>query len=108
VLTFLLALGACTEEKAEVPEVVSEPDVLPPPSPEPTPEPEPAEETSAATDTGDSGSTDTAVTDTGAAPLPVFDFQLPDENPHSATFGQTVSPRDHLEQVSGWYFIKAT
>ena len=38
----------------------------------------------------------------------VADFQLVDTNPTSATAGQTVSPRDFLGQVSGWYFGHAT
>lgn len=41
---------------------------------------------------------------TGAAP----DFSLEDENPASLRYGQQVSPRDYLEQVSGWYFTHAT
>jgi hypothetical protein len=45
------------------------------------------------------------------APVPtdVFpDFSLVDQNPNSARFEQEISPRDHLEKVSGWYFIHAT
>ena len=38
----------------------------------------------------------------------VFDFAYPDANVSSSTFGQPVSPRDYMQQVSGWYFIKAT
>jgi hypothetical protein len=42
-------------------------------------------------------------------PTGVFpDFSLVDENPNSASFDQEISPRDHLEKVSGWYFIHAT
>jgi len=41
---------------------------------------------------------------TGVVP----DFQLVDENPNSSTYTQSVSPRDYLQQVSGWYFIHAT
>ena len=36
------------------------------------------------------------------------DFSLLDTNPYSATFGQTISVRDQLQRISGWYFIKAT
>jgi len=36
------------------------------------------------------------------------DFQLIDENVNSDRFDDTVSPRDYLEQVSGWYFIHTT
>jgi hypothetical protein len=32
------------------------------------------------------------------------DFSLEDVNPASSTHQQAVSPRDYLEQVSGWYF----
>ena len=40
------------------------------------------------------------------SPLP--DFQLEDVNPASARFGETVSPRDYLSQVSAWYFGHST
>lgn len=61
-------------------------------------------------DSGDSGdSGDTGDTENiGPGPNAVVDFSLPDTNPQSPTVGQTVSPRDYLQQVSGWYFIKAT
>ena len=36
------------------------------------------------------------------------DFQLEDVNPASARFGETVSPRDYLSQVSAWYFGHST
>jgi hypothetical protein len=36
------------------------------------------------------------------------DFQLVDLNTASPTFGQTVSPRDFLGQVSAWYFTHST
>lgn len=36
------------------------------------------------------------------------DFELADLNPGSARYGERVSPRDYLEQVSGWYFTHAT
>ena len=35
-------------------------------------------------------------------------FSLTDINPASATANQAVSPRDYLEQVSGWYFTHST
>lgn len=38
----------------------------------------------------------------------VPDFSLMDVNPTSATFDKAVSPRDHLEMVSAWYFGHAT
>lgn len=53
-------------------------------------------------DTGDTGTT------TGPGPNAVADFVLPDINPASPTLGQNISPRDYLQQISGWYFIKAT
>jgi hypothetical protein len=36
------------------------------------------------------------------------EFSLPDVNEASATAGEDVSPRDHLDQVSAWYFGHAT
>jgi hypothetical protein len=78
-------------------------------------------DTSEAPDTGgfdsgpaDSGKGDTATTDTGASDTGVFptdpmsDFSLNDLNSTSKRYGQPVSPRDYLEQVSGWYFAHAT
>jgi hypothetical protein len=38
----------------------------------------------------------------------VADFNLPDQNPTSARSGQSISPRDYLGDVSGWYFIHST
>jgi hypothetical protein len=38
----------------------------------------------------------------------VPDFSVLDVNPASPTADQPVSPRDYLEQVSGWYFGHAT
>ena len=38
----------------------------------------------------------------------VPDFGLVDQNPTSARFDTTVSPRDLQEKVSGWYFGHAT
>jgi hypothetical protein len=40
-----------------------------------------------------------------SSPMP--DFTLTDVNSGSATANQAVSPRDYLEQVSGWYFGNA-
>ena len=66
------------------------------------------------TDTQDTGSVDTADTgdtdtgDTGPGVNAVADFSLPDINPSSPTVGQNISPRDYLQQISGWYFIKST
>jgi len=70
------------------------------------------------TDTGESEDTgvvdtaDTDITDTGTTTEPgpnaVPDFLLVDINPNSATLGQNITPRDYLQQISGWYFIKST
>jgi hypothetical protein len=38
----------------------------------------------------------------------VPDFSLPDVNETSARYGELVSPRDYLGQVSAWYFGHAT
>ena len=38
----------------------------------------------------------------------IADFSLPDINSGSPTFGQTISPRDYIQQITGWYFVKAT
>jgi hypothetical protein len=38
----------------------------------------------------------------------VPDFSLVDMNPASATYGQAVSPHDHLGRVSAWYFGHST
>lgn len=42
----------------------------------------------------------------GAPAMP--DFALVDVNASSPAYNQDVSPRDYLEQVSGWYFIYST
>ena len=52
----------------------------------------------------------------GGAPAPstvpdgavVADFALLDQNPVTPTSGAAVSPRDHLGQVSAWYFGLST
>ena len=59
------------------------------------------------TDTGDTDNLDTGST-TGPGANAVPDFLLADINPNSSTLGQTISPRDYLQQISGWYFIKST
>jgi hypothetical protein len=43
-----------------------------------------------------------------ASDAPMPDFDLVDVNSTSASHGQTVSPRDHLGEVSAWYFGHAT
>lgn len=59
------------------------------------------------TDTGDTDNLDTGST-TGPGANAVPDFLLADINPNSSTLGQNISPRDYLQQISGWYFIKST
>ena len=98
--------------------------------PVPEPAPEPSADTSASDTAGldtadplDSGIADTGLdtADTGAdtdtdtdtdTEDPVYvmveDFSLPDINRASDSFTQQISPRDHIQQVTGWYFIKAT
>ena len=39
---------------------------------------------------------------------PMPDFSLADVNASSASYSTTVSPRDHLGEVSAWYFGHAT
>ncbi len=36
------------------------------------------------------------------------EFSLVDVNEDSARFGEAVSPRDYLGQISAWYFGRAT
>ena len=47
-----------------------------------------------------------AVAEGEETPLP--DFTLIDANSTSSTYNQGVSPRDYLQEVSGWYFGTAT
>lgn len=35
---------------------------------------------------------------------PMPEFSLEDRNPSSGTYGQQISPRDHLAEVTAWYF----
>ena len=44
----------------------------------------------------------------GAPAAVVSDFALQDVNATSLTFGTPVSPRDYLQQVSGWFFGEST
>ena len=55
-------------------------------------------------DTGDDTNPDTGPSDVNM----VKDFTLPDINPLSSSYNQSYSPRDFLQAVSGWYFIKGT
>lgn len=70
------------------------------------------------TNTTETGTTDTSTTDTAQQSdtadsgnsniVMASDFTLPDINPVSLSLGQDYSPRDYLQKVSGWYFIKGT
>lgn len=53
-------------------------------------------------------SADTGDTGGGDPVTPMPDFALVDLNPNSTRVGELVSPRDYLEQVSGWYFTHAS
>lgn len=44
----------------------------------------------------------------GAAAQQVPDFALVDTNPRSVRFGTSVSPRDYVLQVCGFYFGTAS
>ena len=44
----------------------------------------------------------------GEAGQVVDDFSLTDVNPTSATFDEPLSPRDFLDQATGWYWGHAT
>ncbi len=46
--------------------------------------------------------------DAGSDPLVMPDFSLVDQNPSSATSGQSVSPRAHEGAITGWYFSHTT
>ena len=118
--TTLLFSVACTEDEPKVDDTgVSS--VEPSSEESDTGNPEDTEDTQE-TDTADT-SIDTAFTDTatedtgepidtgtttGPGSNAVSDFTLPDINPASSSLGQNISPRDYLQQISGWYFIKAT
>lgn len=49
---------------------------------------------------------DQAEGELGANPVP--DFSLTDVNPNSATYNQTVSPRQYLGKITAWYFGHST
>jgi len=44
----------------------------------------------------------------GGTSSPVPDFTLQDLNPNSATYMEAVSPRDHMQHVTAWYFGTST
>ena len=44
--------------------------------------------------------------DGGQPPVP--DFALQDMNPNSATYLEVVSPRDHMQHATAWYFGTST
>ena len=45
---------------------------------------------------------------TGPTTGPMPDFHLDDVNPASATFGDSVSPRQYTGVISAWYFGHST
>ena len=53
------------------------------------------------------GADDPALVAAEAESTAMPDFALVDVNQSSATANQEVSPRDYLQQVSGWYFGSA-
>lgn len=53
---------------------------------------------------GGAGGTGGGFDGTGQVP----DFSLVDVNATSSSYGDPVSPRDYLMQVSAWYFAHAT
>lgn len=57
---------------------------------------------------GCQGDDDTSATAGETTGPPVADLALMDINPSSPTYGAMVSPRDYLEQVSGWFFLHST
>jgi hypothetical protein len=58
---------------------------------------------------GETSGSETGGEDTGGSPVEMMaDFQLEDLNPTSPRYGEVVSPRDYMEEVSGWYFIKGS
>lgn len=125
----VLSLWACAEKNTDSPPQDSGIVVGPPPEPEDTSDTSPdIEDTSsgdtAVADTGiedtgfeDTGFEDTAIADTSTEPsqedtsvqnVLMPDFSLPDVNPYSPSLGTTISVREQIESISGWYFIKAT
>ena len=68
------------------------------------------------TDTGDTNDTGDIAEEVGITEHSIlnfssifsFPFWLPDENSSSSTYQQPISPRDYVQKVTGWYFIKST
>ena len=67
-------------------------------------------EDTAIADSADTATEDTSIEDTASSIIgtQMSDFSLLDVNPYSTTFGATISVRDQMQSISGWYFIKAT
>lgn len=57
---------------------------------------------------GGAGGTSAGGAGGGVVAAVVPDFSLLDDNANSATYGQAISPRDYLGQVSAWYFGHST
>lgn len=126
-LFLYLSFWACAEKTTESTPPDSGIIVGPPPEPEDTSVADTAEDTgiedTAIEDTGindtaqedtsiadsaEDTSTEPAQEDTSVEIVQMPDFSLPDVNPYSPTLGDTISVRDQIEKISGWYFIKAT
>lgn len=123
----ILSFWGCTEKTTDAPTPDSGIVVGPPPATEETAVEDTAEDTgredTAIEDTGrvDTATEDTAIADsaegqetepaqedTSVQAVQMPDFSLPDVNPYSPSLGTTLSVRDQMESISGWYFIKAT
>ena len=118
-LIVVLSFWSCAEKDSDSPPHNSEIVVAPPPQPEDTAITDTAIADTGIEDTGieDTAVTDTAIVDTATEPaqedtsvqaIQMPDFSLPDVNPYSPSLGITISVRDQMESISGWYFIKAT
>ena len=125
-LFVVLSFWGCAEKTSDSPSPDSGIVVGPPPEPEDTAAVDTAEDTgvedTSIEDTGiEDTSSDTAIADsaedtatepsqedTSVQAIQMPDFSLPDVNPYSPSLGATISVRDQIESISGWYFIKAT
>ena len=118
----IFSIWGCADKTTESPQPDSGIVIGPPPQPEDTASTDTAEDTGTVdtgeedTSTEDSGLADSGIDtasepsqeDTAVQNIQMPDFVLPDVNPYSATMGATISVRDQMESISGWYFIKAT
>ena len=121
-LFIFLSFWGCAEKSTDTPPPDSGIVVGPPPEPEDTAITDTAEDTAiedtgsedtsvedtAIADSGEDTATEPAQEDTSVQAIQMPDFSLPDVNPYSPSLGATISVRDQMESISGWYFIKAT